>query len=102
MVGSQLDPLVEWDEQGSQLDPLVEWDEQGSQRTQWLRWTTTTEIMSYALKFDLSRQGKPEQMRVAAAMRRLGWSQRQVGPTRTRRWLRDRNNPNNLTDLKTC
>lgn len=86
----------------SQLDPLVEWDEQDGRRTQWLGWTTTTEIMSYALKFDLSRQGKPEQMRVAAAMRRLGWSQRQVGPTRTRRWLRDRNNPNNLTDLKTC
>jgi predicted P-loop ATPase len=36
-------------------------------------WTTTGEVLSWALGIDVGKHGKPEQMRVAAIMRRLRW-----------------------------
>ncbi|HET6806893.1 MAG TPA: VapE domain-containing protein, partial [Frateuria sp.] len=54
-----------------------------------LEWTTTAEILSWALNMDLGKHGKPEQMRVAAIMRRLGWKHVRVSlgnGERERRW----------------
>lgn len=64
-----------------------------------MRWVTTTEVLHYGLGIvDMVRHGKAEQMRVASIMKRLGYSQRQVGPARQRRWVRDATIANNLTD----
>lgn len=54
-----------------------------------LEWTTTTELLSWALSVDVGKHGKPEQMRVAAIMRRLQWTHVRVtvGTYRERRWL---------------
>lgn len=52
-------------------------------------WTTTTELLIYALNIDVGKHGRPEQMRVAHVMKRLGWShERKVlsDGTRERRW----------------
>lgn len=54
-------------------------------------WTTTAELLSWGLSIDMGKHGKPEQMRVAAIMRRLGWEHRRItleGGDRERRWLR--------------
>jgi predicted P-loop ATPase len=53
-------------------------------------WTTTAEVLQYALKVEIAKHGKPEQMRVAAAMKRLGWHHDRVmvDGYRERRWLR--------------
>jgi predicted P-loop ATPase len=61
-----------------------------------LRWgdditqVTTDEILQWCMAMDPGKHGKPEQMRVAAAMKRLGWeSKRQVADgVRERRWVR--------------
>lgn len=51
-------------------------------------WVTTTELLSYALRIDVGKHGRPEQMRVAAVMKHLGWQPDRVttGGTRERRW----------------
>lgn len=63
-----------------------------------LRWCSSSEVLSHALKIELGRHGRPEQMRVAACMKRLGYRQRQCGPTRQRQWMREPVIPNNLTN----
>lgn len=63
-----------------------------------LRWCTSSEVMTHALKIDIGRQGRPEQMRVAACMKRLGYRQQQCGPARQRRWVREASEANNLTN----
>jgi len=51
-------------------------------------YTTTTELLSRALHIDLGKHGRPEQMRVAAIMKRLGWrhDRSTVDGGRARRW----------------
>jgi predicted P-loop ATPase len=53
-----------------------------------VEWTTTTEILSWALRIDVGKHGRPEQMRVAAIMKHLGWLPERVttGGSRERRW----------------
>lgn len=36
-------------------------------------WTTTDELLRYAIGADASKHGKPEQMRISAVMKRLHW-----------------------------
>ncbi len=52
-------------------------------------WATTAELLSWALNIDVGKHGKPEQMRVAAIMRRLRWEHARVmvNGYRERRWL---------------
>lgn len=52
--------------------------------------TTTDELLQWAIGADVAKHGKPEQMRVAAAMKRLGWYQDRamVDGYRERRWVR--------------
>jgi putative DNA primase/helicase len=51
--------------------------------------TTTPEILREAIKLELSRQTKREEMRVARILERLGWRRVTVGPParRQRRWV---------------
>jgi len=51
-------------------------------------WTTTDELLQYAIGADASKHGRQEQMRVAAVMKRLRWEQRRelVDGYRQRRW----------------
>jgi predicted P-loop ATPase len=55
-------------------------------------WTTTDEILLYAIGMDAGKHGRPEQMRVAAIMKRLGWEHVRrewaEGEGRERRWVR--------------
>lgn len=55
-------------------------------------WTTTDEILQYAIGADAAKHGRPEQMRVSSIMKRLGWTHRRMlvdgGALRERRWLR--------------
>lgn len=53
-------------------------------------WVTTTELLSYALRIDVGKHGKPEQMRVAAIMKHLGWQPERItaNGARERRWRR--------------
>ncbi len=93
--------VVGFDEEGS--DPLSEWDlfeEQCEARqivdaweTPILEWIalhnamphfTTAEIMGDALKLDRARWTPPEQKRVAAILRRLGYRSKKVGPKHSR------------------
>lgn len=59
-----------------------------------VQWTTTDEILQYAIGADASKHGRPEQMRVASIMKRLGWIHkreivdRDRPSYRERRWLR--------------
>lgn len=61
-------------------------------------WTTTDEILQYAIGADAAKHGRPEQMRVSSIMKRLGWEHRRMlvdgGALRERRWLR----PDNETE----
>lgn len=52
-------------------------------------WVTTAELLSWALGIDVGKHGKPEQMRVAAIMRRLRWEHDRVmvNGYRERRWV---------------
>jgi predicted P-loop ATPase len=54
-----------------------------------VEWTTTAELLSWALEIDVGKHGKPEQMLVAAIMRRLGWHHMRVmvDGYRERRWM---------------
>lgn len=50
--------------------------------------TTMAAVLNEALKLDVARQGKREQMRAAVIMRRLGWDKDQDGADRHRCWVR--------------
>lgn len=66
----------------SRMDPMEE--------VRPIEWTTTTELLAWALAIDVGKHGKPEQMRISAIMRRLRWKQVRVsveGGYRERRWL---------------
>lgn len=64
----------------------------GSKWGQPVEWTTTDEILQYAIGADAAKHGRPEQMRVSSIMKRLGWTHHRVvldgGAARERRWLR--------------
>lgn len=57
-----------------------------------VEWTTTDEILLYAIGMDASKHDRPSQMRVAAAMKRLGWEHQRKewvkGEGKERRWIR--------------
>jgi len=55
-----------------------------------LAYTTTDELLRYAIGADVAKHGRPEQMRVAAIMKRLGWHNQRVlvDGYRERRWVR--------------
>lgn len=52
-------------------------------------WTTTTELLSWALNIEVGKHGKPEQMRISSIMRRLKWTHDRVmvNGYRERRWF---------------
>ncbi|MCD9097059.1 VapE domain-containing protein [Luteimonas fraxinea] len=52
--------------------------------------TTTDELLTYAIRADVAKHGRPEQMRIAQVMKRLGWSSERVlrDGYRERRWVR--------------
>jgi len=54
-----------------------------------IEWVTTTEILEWALRIDVGKHGKPEQMRIAPIMRRLGWIHVRpwIERKRQRRWV---------------
>jgi predicted P-loop ATPase len=51
-------------------------------------WTTTDELLMYAIGADAAKHGRQEQMRIASVMKRLKWEQRRelVDGYRQRRW----------------
>lgn len=49
--------------------------------------TTMAGVLTEALKIEVGRQSKRDQMRAAAIMERLGWSRVQSGQRRTRIWI---------------
>lgn len=57
-------------------------------------WTTTDELLQWAIGADPAKHGRPEQMRVAAIMKRLRWTMERVqvdkggDKYRERRWVR--------------
>lgn len=54
-------------------------------------YTTTDELLEWAIGLDTGKHGRPEQMRAAAIMKRLGWESRRVAVAegyRERRWVR--------------
>ena len=55
-------------------------------------WTTTDEILLYAIGMDAAKHDRPSQMRVAAIMKRLAWEHVRKewvkGEGRERRWVR--------------
>lgn len=55
-----------------------------------VEWTTTDEILAYAIGADAAKHGRPEQMRVSSIMKRLGWVHRRelLEGVRERRWYR--------------
>lgn len=57
-------------------------------------WTTTDELLTYAIGLDPGKHGRPEQMRISDVMTRLGWAnRRRIWPdsdgVRERRWIRE-------------
>ena len=55
-------------------------------------WVTTTELLSWGLHIEIAKHGRPEQMRVATIMKRLGWhpQRSRVGAERERRWVKEK------------
>lgn len=56
-------------------------------------WTTTDEILQWAIGADAAKHGRPEQMRVSAIMKRLGWVHKRNwydgrDKPREKRWVR--------------
>jgi len=51
-----------------------------------LPYVTTADILGSALGLDTARWSKPEQMRAAAILRRLGFKRQKVGPKNARIW----------------
>lgn len=63
------------------------------ERLRWdlaVEYTTTDELLQFAIGADAAKHGRPEQMRVAAIMKRLGWENRRtlVDGYKERRWYR--------------
>jgi len=63
------------------------------ERLRWdpeIQYATTDEVLQYAIGADAAKHGRTEQMRVAAAMKRLGWVNDRVTVDgyRERRWVR--------------
>lgn len=55
-----------------------------------LEWTTTDDLLTFAIGLDAGKHGKPEQMRVAAIMKTMGWEgirRRWPEGTREPRWF---------------
>ena len=90
-------PVSEWDifdEQGEQRQNLDAWETpifEWLQTNNALKYVTTAQVMGDALKLDVARWTPPEQKRVNAILRRLGWKPKKVGPKEARRagWVRD-------------
>lgn len=90
-------PVTEWDifdEQGEQRQNLDAWETpifEWLQTNNGLKYVTTAQVMGDALKLDVARWTPPEQKRVNAILRRLGWKPKKVGPKEARRagWVRD-------------
>lgn len=57
-----------------------------------VEWTTTDELLLYAIGMDAAKHDRPAQMRIAAVMKRLGWEHRRrewvKGEGKERRWVR--------------
>lgn len=62
--------------------PVQEWWSKNNA----LPYVTTAQVMTEALCLDKARWSKPEQMRVAAVLKRLGFSHRKVGTRNARFW----------------
>lgn len=89
-------PWSEWDlfdEQGEQRQtqdawetPIAEWIEKNNG----LPYITTAQVMGEGLKLDMARWTPPEQKRVNAILKKMGWRSKKVGPKHARRagWVR--------------
>lgn len=89
-------PWSEWDlfdEQGEQRQtqdaweaPIAEWIEKNNA----LPFITTAQVMGEGLKLDMARWTPPEQKRVNAILKKMGWRSKKVGPKHARRagWVR--------------
>lgn len=57
-----------------------------------VQWTTTDELLLYAIGMDVAKHDRPAQMRIAAVMKRLGWAHHRrewiKGEGKERRWVR--------------
>ena len=62
--------------------PIIEWWDHNNG----LPYVTTAHILADALKLEKARWSRPEQMRVAAILKRLGFIRRKVGPSTARVW----------------
>ncbi len=55
-------------------------------------WTTTDELLLYAIGMEVAKHDRPSQMRIAAVMKRVGWEHKRrewvKGAGKERRWLR--------------
>ncbi len=59
-------------------------------------WATTDELLVFAIGVEVAKHGRPEQMRMASIMKRLGWKHVRVRVSdteRERRWLREGEDP---------
>ncbi|MDN5924342.1 MAG: virulence factor [Xanthomonadales bacterium] len=54
-------------------------------------WVTTTEVLCWAIGIEVGKHSRPEQMRLATAMKRLQWRQDRVWAdgNKVRRWMRE-------------
>lgn len=77
----------EWKEDGKTHPPSADWRKGGKGG---LASTTIAEVLLCALALDRGKHGRPEQMRVASILKRLGWRQRRVvfNDEQQRRWYR--------------
>lgn len=55
-----------------------------------VEWVTVTEVLSYALRLEVAKHNKQDQMRVAAIMHRIGWEniRSTIAGERQWRWMR--------------
>lgn len=89
-------PWSEWDlfdEQGEQRQIQDAWEtviQDWIEKNNLVPYLTTAQVMGDALKLDPARWTPPEQKRVNAILRRLGWKPKKVGPKAARRagWVR--------------
>ncbi len=89
-------PWSEWDlfdEQGEQRQIQDAWEtvvQDWIAKNNLLPFLTTAQVMADALKLDPARWTPPEQKRVNAILKRLGWKSKKVGPKTARRagWVR--------------
>lgn len=66
-------------------------------RSEPIRWTTTDELLQYAIGMDAGRHGRQEQMRISNIMKRAGWIHKRStwdgSKERSRRWIRVSDDP---------